>query len=91
MSTFVEEEKKAELRDDTIYSHKVILFNDNHNNFDHVERCLIEICYKSEKEAKKIAMEAHTKGRSICYDGSLEVCETVSERMSAQDLTVSVE
>jgi ATP-dependent Clp protease adapter protein ClpS len=50
----------------------------------------MRICFKSEKEAKRIAMEAHNKGKAICYEGSIEACETVGEKMGDEGLTVSV-
>lgn len=76
---------------DSVYSHQVVLFNDSINTFDHVEDCLVAICYKSNKEAKKITREAHEKGRAICFRGSLEECETVVEKLSQKNLTVSLE
>ncbi|MBP7282353.1 MAG: ATP-dependent Clp protease adaptor ClpS [Leptospiraceae bacterium] len=85
-----EEETEVSTRIDNIYEHKVILFNDDVNPFDHVEDCLMRICFKSEKEARRIAHEAHNKGKAICYDGSIESCETVAEKMGEERLTVSV-
>lgn len=76
---------------DDVYGNRVILFNDDFNSFDHVEYCLMHICFKSIKEANKIAMEAHSKGKAVCYEGSLETCETVAEKMSEQNLTVEVQ
>lgn len=88
---FIEEETKVIDDINSIYGHKVILYNDNVNSFDHVEECLIKICFKAEDEAIKIAMEAHTKGKAVCYEGSMEVCETVLELMTYEMLTVTVE
>ena len=80
-----EEETEVSTRIDNIYEHKVILFNDDVNPFDHVEDCLMRICFKSEKEARRIAHEAHNKGKAI-----IESCETVAEKMGEERLTVSV-
>ncbi len=77
--------------DNSIYSHHVILFNDEVNSFDHVEDCLMRICFKTKHESKKIALEAHEKGKAVCYKGSLEECETVGEKLSSQKLTVEVQ
>lgn len=74
-----------------IYGRKVVLFNDEKNSFDHVEDCIMRICFKNKREAKRIALEAHNKGKSICYEGSFEECETVSERMAMENLTVSLD
>jgi ATP-dependent Clp protease adapter protein ClpS len=86
----IEEETEVSTRIDNIYEHKVILFNDDVNPFDHVEDCLMRICFKSKNEAKKIALEAHNKGKAICYEGSIEACETVAEKMGDEKLTVSL-
>jgi ATP-dependent Clp protease adapter protein ClpS len=58
--------------------------------FDHVENCLMKICHKNKKEAKKIALLAHKQGKAICYVSSLEECETVAEKLAEQGLTVAV-
>jgi len=89
----IEEIKEAlkKISGTDIYGRKVILFNDEKNSFDHVEDCLMRICYKNKREAKRIALEAHNNGRSVCYEGSSEECETVSERMAIENLTVSLD
>ncbi|MBE7410582.1 MAG: ATP-dependent Clp protease adaptor ClpS [Leptospiraceae bacterium] len=93
MAPITEEITESQIKysTDDIYGNKVILYNDEFNSFDHVEDCLIKICFKNKREAKKIAMEAHTKGKAICYKGSLEECETVAEKMGKEKLTVSLE
>ncbi|MCX8000172.1 MAG: ATP-dependent Clp protease adaptor ClpS [Leptospiraceae bacterium] len=91
MPEAIEEVIELIQKDDTIFSHKVILFNDDYNTFNHVEDCLMRICHLSLQKAKKIAMEAHTKGKAVCYTGSLEECETVAEKLSAENLTVACE
>lgn len=33
-------------------------------------------------------MEAHTNGKAVCFQGSMEECETVAENMTNANLTV---
>ncbi|MCG6145692.1 ATP-dependent Clp protease adaptor ClpS [Leptospira bandrabouensis] len=73
---------------DSIYFYFVILFNDSIHEFSYVEDCLMKICFKTKKEAKKIAIEAHTNGKAVCFQGSMEECETVAENMTNANLTV---
>lgn len=89
MSTEVIEESITSV--DNVYNHIIILFNDNVNSFYHVADCLIKICKKTEEEALRITMEAHETGKSVCYNGSLEECETVGENLAEQGLTVSIQ
>ncbi|TGL87250.1 ATP-dependent Clp protease adaptor ClpS [Leptospira congkakensis] len=80
------EETKSKF--DSIYFYFVILFNDSIHEFSYVEDCLMKLCFKTKKDAKKIAMEAHTNGKAVCFQGSMEECETVAENMTNANLTV---
>ncbi|PJZ45028.1 ATP-dependent Clp protease adaptor ClpS [Leptospira brenneri] len=80
------EETKSKF--DSVYFYFVILFNDSINEFSYVEDCLMKLCFKTKKDAKKIAMEAHTNGKAVCFQGSMEECETVAENMTGANLTV---
>ncbi len=84
-------EETTESRTENIYAYKIILYNDAINEFSHVEDCLMKICFKSKREAKSIAIEAHNKGHAICFLGSLEECETIAEKLTNERLTVSIQ
>ena len=65
------------------------------NNWDLVDlscyKTIGDFCFKNKKEAKKIAIEAHETGKAICYQGSIEECETIAEKLGAERLTVSID
>lgn len=82
-------EEETKLKNESIYDYFVILFNDSIHEFSYVEDCLMKLCFKTKREAKKIAIEAHTNGKAICFQGSMEECETVAENMTNANLTVS--
>jgi len=86
---YTDELKESKL--ENIYFYKIILFNDAINEFTHVEDCLMKICFKTKREAKRIAMEAHNQGKAICFIGSIEECETIAEKLSNERLTVSIQ
>lgn len=85
-------EADPEIKEDIskIYRHRVVLYNDHINSFDHVIECVMTICGKNEEEAFKITLEAHETGKSVCFEGSMEACETVAEKMGTENLTVSL-
>ncbi|MCB1180344.1 MAG: ATP-dependent Clp protease adaptor ClpS [Leptospiraceae bacterium] len=91
MGQIVEESQESKLIHDNLYSSKVILYNDDYNSFDHVILCVMKICHKSRSESMKITMTAHNTGKSVCFTGSMESCETVAEKMGSKNLTVSIE
>lgn len=80
----------TEFQIEEIYQYFVVLFNDSIHEFQYVEDCLMKICFKTKREAKAITQEAHEKGKSICYMGSLEECETVAEKLLSAELTVEL-
>ncbi len=57
---------------------KVLLFNDNIHTFDEVISQVSKAIACSEQHAEKIAMEVHTRGKAIVYDGDISECLRVS-------------
>lgn len=45
-------------------AHKLILFNDNENSFDHVIVSLMELCGHSFTQSEQLAMLVHYKGQA---------------------------
>ncbi|XDD45474.1 ATP-dependent Clp protease adaptor ClpS [Leptospira sp. WS39.C2] len=82
-------EELTKLKSESVYDYFVILFNDSIHEFSYVEDCLMKLCFKTKREAKKIAIEAHSNGKAICFHGSMEECETVADNMTNANLTVS--
>ena len=57
---------------------KVLLFNDNFHTFDEVIGQVTKAIGCSSQHAEKIAMEVHTQGKSVVYDGDISECLRVS-------------
>jgi len=69
----------------------LVLWNDNHNTFDHVIACLIKYAGKTEAEAEKIAYIVHTKGRCIILEGAKAELVECYNILKLKNLTVSIE
>lgn len=85
--TFTLEEILAVTRD----SHRLILWNDDTNTFDHVINCLMHHLQYSEGEAERIAWQVHTKGKCIILEGTYTEMEIYRKIFKSEGLTVSVE
>ena len=60
--------KNPDVRDTDIGTdgvYQVVLFNDNHNTFDHVIMSLMTVFGHNVAVAQKVAMEAHTTGKAV--------------------------
>ncbi|ADY54003.1 ATP-dependent Clp protease adaptor protein ClpS [Pseudopedobacter saltans DSM 12145] len=72
-------------------SHRLILWNDDTNTFEHVIHCLCHYLDYSESEAEKIAWTVHTKGKCAILEGSFTEMEVYRKILKQEGLTVSVE
>jgi ATP-dependent Clp protease adapter protein ClpS len=69
----------------------VIIYNDEHHTFKEVIHQLQKAVGISVEAAFEIAMEVHTKGRAICFTGTLSRCERVAAILREIALTVEIE
>ncbi|MDX2413966.1 MAG: ATP-dependent Clp protease adaptor ClpS [Bacteroidales bacterium] len=70
--------------------HTLILFNDNHNSFDHVIESLVEVCGHDAVQAEQCVLIAHYKGSCEVKTGSLKVLKSMSVGLGKRDLTSDI-
>ena len=58
--------------------YRVVLYNDDHTPIDAVIKQLIKATQCSNLKAAKITLEAHRKGRAVCFKGAREKCQKVA-------------
>lgn len=68
----------------------MILHNDNHNTFDHVIECLIDICGHNYYQAVQCATLTHGAKRCSIYVDTYDSCENVREELLKEGLDVVV-
>ena len=57
---------------------RVILYNDDWHPMDQVVEQVKKACECGQLRAIKITLEAHNKGRAVCYKGSRDKCHKVA-------------
>lgn len=85
--SFTLEEVLAGLKE----SHRLILWNDEVNSFEHVIYCLMKYLDYTDGQAEKIAWEVHTKGKCAILEGSFTEVEVYRKILQQEGLTVSVD
>ena len=55
-------------------NYRVVLYNDEWHGFDEVIEQVIKATQCSPQRAVEITLEAHRKGRAVCYKNSREKC-----------------
>lgn len=72
-------------------SRLLVLFNDDHNTFDHVIDSLIEVCEHDPHQAEQCALVAHFKGKCGVKNGPFEELKILHEELGRRDLTVEIQ
>ncbi|TAF44144.1 MAG: ATP-dependent Clp protease adaptor ClpS [Sphingobacteriales bacterium] len=71
--------------------HRLILWNDEVNTFEHVIYCLVKYVDYSTKQAQSIANKVHNEGKCAILEGSFTEMEVYRKILQQEKLTVSIE
>jgi ATP-dependent Clp protease adaptor protein ClpS len=71
--------------------HRLILWNDDYNTFDHVIHCMMKYLDYTEAQASKIAWKVHNEGKCAVLEGSFTEVEVYRKILQQEGLTVSVD
>jgi ATP-dependent Clp protease adaptor protein ClpS len=71
--------------------HRLILWNDEINSFDHVIYCLIKYLDYNRPQSEKIANKVHNEGKCAVLEGSFTEMEVYRKILQQEGLTVSIE
>jgi ATP-dependent Clp protease adaptor protein ClpS len=72
------------------HEHKLVLWNDDVNTFDHVIKVLMEVCGHDPYQAETCAIIAHFKGKCTVKEGSFDTLKPLMTEMTIQQLTVEI-
>lgn len=72
-------------------SHRLILWNDEVNTFEHVIHCLVKYLDYSESQSEKIAWKVHTEGKCAVLEGSYSEVDVYRKILKEEGLSVSIE
>ncbi len=71
--------------------HRLILWNDEINTFEHVIHCLVRYLDYAPNQALKIAEKVHNDGKCAILEGSFTEMEVYRKILQQEGLTVSIE
>lgn len=69
----------------------LVLYNDEHNSFDHVIGMLISVCGHDATQAEQCALLVHFKGKCTVLSGTLDELEPKCTKLLDADLTAEIE
>jgi ATP-dependent Clp protease adaptor protein ClpS len=89
--TKIKEETKTEVEEILSSPYRLDLHNDSHNSFEHVIKCLINICGHEKEQANQCAHIVHFKGICDVKYGDYETISSMKEKLSNNGLLVTME
>lgn len=72
-------------------NHRLILWNDDVNTFEHVIHCLVKYLDYNPNQAEKIAWTIHNEGKCAVLEGSFTELEVYRKILQQEGLTVTID
>lgn len=70
---------------------QLVLYNDEHNSFDHVIEMLVSVCGHEATQAEQCALLVHFKGKCTVMSGAYDDLEPKCSKLLSADLTAEIE
>ena len=87
---------KEQIKEDTdvaeikVNEHRIVLFNDDVNTFDHVVETLIRVCGHTLEQAEQCSIIVHYKGKCTVRTGSYEELKPRCTQLLQADLSAEI-
>jgi ATP-dependent Clp protease adaptor protein ClpS len=72
-------------------THRLVLWNDDVNTFEHVIWCMMQYLSYNETQAEKIAWKVHNEGKCTVLEGSYTEIEVYRKILQQEGLTVTTD
>ena len=86
-----EEVLVVEEHTDTSSLSELIVFNDDHNTFDWVIQCFMEICNHGFEQSEQLSLIVHFKGRAVVKTGLFETLKPMKDALVDRGLSAVIE
>ena len=83
--------EEVDVLEATIEESQLIVYNDDHNTFDWVIECLVEVVGHTSTQAEQNAMIIHYKGKAAVKSASLEVLRPYKDSLIERGLSAVIE
>ena len=88
---FTETQVEVTTLEELVSEYNIVLYNDEHNTFDHVINCLVRICDHEPLQAEQCAWIVHLNGKCAVKSGVYEELEPLCLQLLNKGLSVKVE
>lgn len=69
----------------------LIVYNDDHNTFDWVIQCFIEICNHTFEQSEQLSLMIHYKGKATVKTGPMDILKPMKDSLISRGLSAVIE
>jgi len=70
---------------------EVIVFNDDHNTFDWVIQCFMEVCNHAFDQSEQLSLLIHFKGKASVKAGTMDSLKPIKDALVERGLSAVIE
>lgn len=70
---------------------QLIVYNDDHNTFDWVIKCFIEVLGHAQSQSEQLALIIHTKGKASVKNGPKKILKPQKDALTERGLSAVIE
>jgi len=88
-----QEEEDVLVEDDTSIGDvaQLIVYNDDHNTFDWVIKCFMEVCKHTQEQSEQLSLLVHFKGKATVKTGPMPVVKPMKDALVDRGLSAVIE
>ena len=80
-----------QILDEVLKTSVLVVHNDDHNTFDHVIECLVDVCAMGYEQAEQCTLIIHFKGKYGVREGKLEDLKPLKDALVDRGLSATIE
>lgn len=89
--SFFSKEQEVLLDELLDHSSKLVVFNDDHNTFDWVIQCFVELCNHSSVQAEQLSYMIHFNGKATVKSGNHDKLKPIKDALVDRGLSAIIE
>lgn len=70
---------------------QLIVYNDDHNTFDWVIKCLMEVCNHTHEQSEQLSILVHFKGKATVKTGTMTTLKPMKDALVDRGLSAVIE
>ena len=88
---FIDEEEDVLVEEQVEKSKSIVVYNDDHNTFEHVIYCFTKYCKHQSSQAEQCVLIIHHNGKCSVKEGDLKTLKPIKEALCENGLTAKIE